>query len=380
MKNILIAVNSFKECADAVAASKLFNKYLDKSLFKVIQKPISDGGDGFLEVCEFNFGLEILTYQITTPYDESYMDCKVGLDRKNKTLYIESAEVLGLRKIPLEKRRPLLLSSKGLGDLLLMIKKDSEQNRYDVNKVIVGIGGTGTMDLGLGACSRFGLKLYDNYGSELKVLPENFYNIAEIEFEPDDFSFELEIILDVDNPLLGNDGGVIYGKQKGASNAELKVIELGWSKVVNILNKNKLTDVTKELSGAGGGLSLGLNLIEKCNYIKAFYFISNDLKVTDNISTIDMILTGEGSFDEQSLMGKGAGAIISMFERENIPIILCSGKIDNKISEQLSMNVFPIELGRYYNSVEESIENFEESIKFACNEIAGMTDILTKIS
>ncbi len=380
MKNILIAVNSFKECADAVAASKLFNKYLDKSLFKVIQKPISDGGDGFLEVCEFNFGLEILAYQITTPYDESYMDCKVGLDRKNKTLYIESADVLGLRKIPLEKRRPLLLSSKGLGDLLLMIKKDSEQNRYDVNKVIVGIGGTGTMDLGLGACSRFGLKLYDNYGSELKVLPENFYNIAEIEFEPDDFPFELEIILDVDNPLLGNDGGVIYGKQKGASNAELKVIELGWSKVVNILNKNKLTDVTKELSGAGGGLSLGLNLIEKCNYIKAFYFISNDLKVTDNISTIDMILTGEGSFDEQSLMGKGAGAIISMFERENIPIILCSGKIDNKISEQLSMNVFPIELGRYYNSVEESIENFEESIKFACNEIAGMTDILTKIS
>jgi glycerate 2-kinase len=380
LKNILIAVNSFKECADAVTASEFFNKYLDKSLFNVIQKPISDGGDGFLEVCEFNFGLEILTYQITTPYDESFISCRVGLDRSNKTLYIESAEVLGLRKIPAGKRHPLLLSSKGLGDLLLIIMKDIEQNRYDVNKVIIGIGGTGTMDMGLGACSRLGLKLYDNYGPGLKVVPENFYNIAKIEFQPDNFPFEIEIVLDVDNPLLGKEGGVIYGKQKGASNAELKVIELGWNKVANILNKNELNDTTKELYGAGGGLSLGLNLIKKCTHKKAFDFISDQLRIGENISTIDMILTGEGSFDEQSLMGKGAGAIISMFEKENIPIILCSGKIDNKISEQLSMNVFPIELGRYYNTVEESIENFEESIKFACNEIAGMTDILTKIS
>ena len=380
MKNILIAVNSYKECADAVEASRLFNKYLDKSLFKTKQKPISDGGDGFLEVCKFNFGLEILTYRITTPYDESYMDCRVGLDKKNKTLYLESAEVLGLRKIPLEKRRPLLLSSKGLGDLLQQVKKDIEKQVIDVKKIIIGIGGTGTMDLGLGACSRLGLKIYDSYGSELKVLPENFCNAAKIEFQPSKLPFEIEIILDVENPLLGKDGGIIYGRQKGASNAELKVIELGWNKIANILNKNELTGVTKELSGAGGGLSLGLGLIQDCTKRKAFDFISKDLNLGNNISNVDMIITGEGSFDEQSLMGKGAGTIISMFERENIPIVLCSGKIDGEVSDKLSMNIFPIELSRYYNSVEESIDNFEESIKFACNEIGGMTDILTKIS
>ena len=136
MKNILTAVNSYKECADAVEASKLFNRYLDKSLFKVRQNPISDGGDGFLEVCKFNFELEILTYRITTPYDESYMDCRVGLDRKNKTLYIESAEILGLRRIPIQKRRPLLLSSKGLGDLLQQIKKDIEQHKLGLRDLL----------------------------------------------------------------------------------------------------------------------------------------------------------------------------------------------------------------------------------------------------
>jgi glycerate kinase len=107
MKNILVAVNSFKETADAVEVAELFNKYLDKSLFKVILKPISDGGDGFLEVCRFHFGLGILDYTINTPYDDTFMDCKVGLDREKKTLYIESAEVLGLKKIPEDKRHPL---------------------------------------------------------------------------------------------------------------------------------------------------------------------------------------------------------------------------------------------------------------------------------
>ena len=380
MKNILIAVNSFKECANAVEVSKLFNKYLDKSLFKVIQKPISDGGDGFLEVCKFSFGLEILTYQITTPYDNSYMDSQVGLDRKSRTLYIESAEVLGLKRIPLTKRQPLSLNSKGLGDLLLLIKEDIEQLKFEANKVIIGVGGTGTMDLGLGMCSRFGLKLFNSYGSELEVFPEYFYEASEIDFEPAKLHFDIEIILDVDNPLLGVGGGIIYGKQKGASNTELEIIESGWNKIVNILNKNKLTDITKELSGAGGGLPVGLGLFQNSVEKQANDFISTDLKINNNESLIEMVITGEGSFDEQSLMGKGADTIISMFEKESIPVVLCCGKIDDKVSEKLSMNVFPIELSRYYNSVEESIYYFEESIKFACDEIAGMTDILTKIS
>jgi len=236
------------------------------------------------------------------------------------------------------------------------------------------------MDLGLGMCSRFGLKLFNSYGSELEVFPEYFYEASEIDFEPAKLPFEIEIILDVNNSLLGNHGGIIYGKQKGASNTELEMIESGWNKIVNILNKNKLTDITKELSGAGGGLPVGLGLFQNSVEKQANDFISTDLKINNNESLIEMVITGEGSFDEQSLMGKGADTIISMFEKESIPVVLCCGKIDDKVSEKLSMNVFPIELSRYYNSVEESIYYFEESIKFACDEIAGMTDILTKIS
>lgn len=377
MKNILIAVNSFKETADAVAVSDLFNKYLDKSLFNVIQKPISDGGDGFLEVCKFHFDLEILNYSITTPYDETYIDCKVGLDRRNKTLYIESAEVLGLKRIPIDKRHPQILNSKGLGDLLELIRLDVEELKYEADKIVIGIGGTGTMDMGLGMCSRFGLKLFDINGSEIDVLPENFSDAVDIEFRKPNLPFTFETVLDVDNPLLGNNGGIIFGMQKGALTDELKQIESGWSKIVNLLKNNYLTDIPKELPGAGGGLAAGLNLLCETSKKSAKDFISNDLKIDMDDSVIDMVITGEGKFDEQSLMGKGAGVIINLFEEVNIPVVLCCGKIDYKVSEQLSMNVFPMELITY---IDDPVNNFEKAISIACDEISGMTDILTKIS
>jgi glycerate 2-kinase len=380
MKNILVAPNSFKECADAVRVVELFKKYLDKSIFNVIQKPISDGGDGFLNVCKQYFKLETLTYSVSTPYDESRMDCNIGVDRINKTIYIESANILGLKRIPKDKRHPLTLSSKGLGDLFNLIIKDIIDLKISVDKVIIGIGGTGTMDMGLGVCSLFGLKLFDSYKNELPVVPENFVRIAEYLWQDVKLPFSIETIIDVNNPLLGKDGGAkVFGSQKGATKGEIKVIELGWNKLLNLFIKNGLIDLSDGLSGAGGGLEAGLEIFFDSTAIHANEFITGSLS-SEIINKIDMVVTGEGAFDNQSLMGKGAGIVVSMFQDQNIPIVLCCGRIDESVTDELSMNVFPIELGRFYNSTEESIRNFEESIKLACNEIAGMTDILTKIS
>jgi len=377
MKNILVAVNSFKETADAVQVSELFNKYLDKSIFNVIQKPISDGGDGFLEVCRFHFNLEIIEYTVSSPNNDSYIDCKVGLDNKNKTLYIESAEVIGLKKVPDYERNPLKLNSKGLGELIDLISKDIEELKFDVEKVIIGIGGTATMDMGLGLCSYFGLKLFDVSGNELEVLPENFSKAADIEFDKPDFPFAIELVLDVNNPLLGKDGGILFGPQKGAAKADLQIIESGWRNISNLLKNNYLINSSKPQYGAGGGLQTGFSLLSECKIIPAKDFIINNLRISENINDIDMVITGEGAFDKQSFMGKGAGIIIDLFDEKNIPVALCCGRIDYSISEQLSMNIFPMELITY---VDDPVTNFEEAIKIACSEISGMTDILTKFS
>ena len=204
IKKILIAPNSFKEVADSDIIAELFKKYLSNvTSLKIETFPISDGGDGFLNVCKSAFNLDLVKYRITTPYDESFFDCEVGYDKIKQSLYIESAKVLGLRVIPEDQRHPLSLSSKGLGDLLLQINKDVKENRLNIKEVFIGVGGTGTNDLGLGACSRFELELEDIYGKRNPVIPEYFHRVKNVKWSKPDLLFNITTISDVNNPLMG---------------------------------------------------------------------------------------------------------------------------------------------------------------------------------
>jgi glycerate kinase len=368
LMNILIAPNSFKECADSVTVSNLFNQFLSP-YYNTIRKPISDGGDGFLEVCNFYFNLELIEYEISTPFDDSIIKCYAGLDRINKTLHVESADVLGLKVIPKEKRHPLLLSSKGLGDLMISVEKDIEGKKYDVNKLILGIGGTGTMDMGLGACSRFGMKLSDIFGKQMEIIPGNFHKTGSIDWTKPDLPFELELIVDVDNPLIGQDGASrIFGKQKGSTGGEIEVIELGFNKLINLFQNKGLLNSINNLSGAGGGVPAGLEIFFGCSIKNAEYFIKDYLGFQKLSGNIDAVITGEGSFDAQSFSGKGAGIILDIFIDKKIPVFLCCGKIDGSI--QFDSNVHPIELAKYFSNSAEAIEKFEDSIKYACEEIS----------
>jgi len=166
-KLILIAPNSFKECASSVEIARLIRDGLEKYIpnSQLIVKPISDGGDGFLEVCQFYFGGNIIHYKISTPYDDLSFDCPVLYNPDNKKLYIESAEVLGLKIIPQKYRKPMYLSSKGMGELLLQINDNIDDHKIDCREIIIGIGGTGTVDMGLGMCSQLGMLFLDTNGN-----------------------------------------------------------------------------------------------------------------------------------------------------------------------------------------------------------------------
>ena len=150
MKKILLANNSYKESASSVDAASYFQKYLSTTCLKIIVQPISDGGDGFLGVCQKNYDLDIISFTIPFPYLEHInMIVPVGYSSKLKAIFIESSEVLGLKKIPPAKRHPLDLSSVGLGNLLNKIKL--KFNSDHLNRIVIGIGGTGTIDMGIGA-------------------------------------------------------------------------------------------------------------------------------------------------------------------------------------------------------------------------------------
>ena len=264
MKKILIAPNSYKGSADSVTAAIQFKKYLSKFIhpdkFEFIVKPISDGGDGFLNVCKNIFDLEILSYLISAPSDKEKIKIELGYSLKRKSVYIESAKILGLEMIPVSERRQLELSSKGMGELLFHLKKLKEEESLEIEKVIIGIGGTGTSDLGIGCAGFFGLKLFDANEKPLKLIPENFYKAEKISLPKVNLPFEIGIVIDVDNPLLGEKGAAkVYAKQKGASSEEINIIEKGFVKILNLMKIRK-AEISK-LSGAGRRTCGGIEFI-----------------------------------------------------------------------------------------------------------------------
>ncbi len=372
--NILIAPNSFKEVADSDKVAELFRKYLQsKASYSIETLPISDGGDGFLNVCKSIFNLETLNYEITTPYDETKLSCEVGYDPEGKKIYIESARILGLRVIPQKERKPLKLSSKGMGDLFIGISEDIKSQKIDVKEVIIGVGGTGTNDLGLGVCSRYGLELYDIYGKKDIIIPEYYYRVKDLKWKRPEFAFTINVIQDVDNPLLGARGASrIFGRQKGADRGEVEVMELGFHKIINIMKKKHLNRSFDNLSGAGGGLAAGLNIFFGATSISAAEFIRKELKLDSRLEKADIIITGEGSFDNQSLSGKGAGIIVIRATKLGKRVILCCGSVENEIINNLSDNVEIIEINSFFNSRVEAIKNFEKGIEYTCNKINSL--------
>jgi len=371
---VLVAPNSFKECADSVELVTLFENGFDKHLPKNIKskikfdyKPISDGGDGFLEVCKYHLGLEKLHFEISYPYSEEKFLCPVGYWESKKILFIESAEVLGLKKIPEDQRKPMELSSKGMGELLIQILDGIDNGLLDVEHVIIGIGGTGTNDLGLGMMEVFGLELYDKNDNKLDVLPKNFELVEKIVVPEVNFPFKLETIIDVENPLLGEKGACkSFAHQKGATEFDIVHLEKGFENILHELELEK--EFIAKLSGAGGGLAAAFKIFFNAEEKFASDFIEKYLEIKLENSDYNLIITGEGKFDFQSFMNKGSMIIANKFAQKNIPVYIVCGEAEGILPDD--ENIHLIELAEYFDSTEESIANIDKGIDIACKQIS----------
>lgn len=376
--NILLAPNSFKECADSVIISGILSKELRRlSEFSVIEKPLSDGGDGFLSVCEKLFGGRHLTYHIKNIYSDLIKSIDVLLSEDRSTIYIESADIVGLRNIPKELRDSIELNTAPLGKLLKNLMLYVNKQKILVSEVIIGVGGTATVDFGLGAASVFGLQMYDEKGNDLAVKPVNYMNVQTIEFDKINLPFRIKAIADVTTPLFGINNAIeMYSEQKGANHKQIQKLLYGFTNIYNILQNKDLIESSKQLNGAGGGLAAGLQIFFDAEIITSSEFINTQILKDISLNDIDAVITGEGAFDLQSLENKGAHVIIEKISKWNtsgnnlvLPMFLVCGKVDQNIVSGLPKNVMVIELSKYFNSQEESIRNYETGLKKAAKEI-----------
>ncbi|OGU64801.1 MAG: hypothetical protein A2279_00045 [Stygiobacter sp. RIFOXYA12_FULL_38_9] len=372
--NILIAPNSFKECADSVEISE----YMKTSLFRLLPeelraqinfdlKPISDGGDGFLQVAQRIFGLEFLHFEISYPHSDEKFFCAVAYSEETKTMYVETAEVLGLKLIPQEFRNPMHLSSKGMGDLLIHLNDSVEDGVLAIEKVVIGVGGTAINDLGLGMLQTVGWKFLDEDDNEIDPLPVNLSRIKGFEGEKIEVPFKIELIVDVDNPLIGDQGAsLVFSLQKGASEEEAEEMDKGFQDVLSVLGiSEKKIDL---LNGSGGGLTAAFELFFDVDVKYATDFIVDELKIHDTINNnYDIVITGEGQLDSKSLMNKGAMLVVNEFAEKEVPIYLVCGQTEGDLPDVENLHV--LEVAEYFNSEEESIEKIDKGIEMACKKI-----------
>jgi len=251
--HILIACDSFKDALPADAVCRAIAAGLKRSRPDAVitEMPLSDGGEGLLEVLRAPLGLEWIEQDVADPLGRSIKG-RYGLSADRQTCVVEMAEASGLQRLTLAERDPRKTSTLGTGQLL------ADARARGARRAILAIGGSATNDAGIGAAAALGWGFLDGTGATLPPDGGHLKDIARLVPAPAPFE-SMEVLCDVTNPLFGPNGAAwIYGRQKGGSDAVLAELDEGL--------KHLATQVTAQLgrdvaglpgAGAAGGLGYG---------------------------------------------------------------------------------------------------------------------------
>ena len=305
---ILIAPDKFKgsltaqQVCDAVEEG-LKIKYPDSNYIKF---PMADGGEGTADILTSICGGQKIKAPARDPLFRN-IEASYGLSPDGTTAFIEMASASGLLLLKPEERNPILTSTIGTGDLIL------DALERGVASIILGCGGSATHDVGMGMAVAMGVKFYDAYGLELLSIGKSlkmvsYFTINGLQSNINDCRFT--VIADVDNPLLGLNGATeIFSRQKGASNHAVEELESGTKHFIAILEK-KIPGISNfRGAGAGGGFPVSAKAFLNASHQRGIDFVMNFSHIEDKIKQCDLVITGEGKFDAQSLNGKVVSGI-----------------------------------------------------------------------
>ncbi len=333
--NILIAPNAFKNALAAdEAAFAIQEGFMQSELDCTCECfPIGDGGDGtgelILKKCDGNIfeadAHDALGRKIKSTF---------GLIDNGGTAVIEMANASGLRLLKPEELNPLVALSFGTGE---QMKAALDKG---VKKIILGMGGSATVDGGCGILKALGVRFFNAEKKEMINLPGALIELDNIDYSHADkriFECEVAVLCDVDNLLLGPNGAsAMFGPQKGASPEAVKKLDAALTRLSQVVKQQTNKDIsTIKYGGTAGGAAAGLfgminaKLVNGINYFLDLTGFDAALRKTD------LVITGEGSIDEQTLQGKGPFGVAQRSKSKGIPVIGLAGKIPERADKKL---------------------------------------------
>ncbi|MBC8368404.1 MAG: glycerate kinase, partial [Planctomycetes bacterium] len=310
---ILAAFDKFKDsmtAATACEAAARGARAVYGTQVTVVQTPLTDGGEGFCNILTNAAKGHIETHVVCGPLGAD-LEAPLGwceietlpaaVQRslnlnQGKIAIIEMAAAAGLEQVPAERRHPKNCTTYGVGELIRIAVAES------ADAILLGIGGSATSDLGLGALQALGLQFINSEGHLVEqALPRDWPHIQTIQGKLDVPTPPIFIACDVDNPLLGPRGAAaIYGPQKGLTANELDAFETQAAHMAEQLCQHFAQPSTcQEIpgSGAAGGIGFGLNLACGAHYLAGFDLVTDWLELNSKIAAADLILSGEGCID-----------------------------------------------------------------------------------
>ncbi|MDB6112454.1 MAG: Glycerate 2-kinase [Pedosphaera sp.] len=321
---VLIVPDKFKGTLTAQAAAqaiaKGWQRIRPEDALELL--PMSDGGDGFGEVISAQMGAKA---QPLKTVDAAHCPCRTKWwwQPGSKTAIIESANIIGLAQLPPGRFHPFKLDTFGLGAAIRAAAAKGAR------RCLIGIGGSATNDGGFGLARALGWEFLDHSGSAITEWTQ-LHALHRVRRPKRSRWFaSLVVAVDVQNPLLGPQGcSRIYGPQKGLRKEDFPLAERCLGRLAEVVKQELRHDYANEPgAGAAGGLGFGLRCFLGARMQAGFDLFARHAELAKRLREADLVLTGEGAIDRQTLMGKGVGQIGQWCRQRNLPCLALAGRV-----------------------------------------------------
>lgn len=369
---IVIAPDSYKESLSALeVATQIeagFREVFPNATY--VKLPVADGGEGTVEAMVAATDGEIIEMDVTGPLGEP-VRAFYGISGDKQQAFIEMAAASGLEQVPPELRNPLNTTSWGTGELIRYALDSG------VKSILIGIGGSATNDGGIGMVQALGARLLDQNGEPLGLGGGEVAKLASIDISELDKRLKecrIEVACDVTNLLTGKEGAsAIFGPQKGATPQMVEELDQALEHYAKIIARDLDINVL-ELSGGGAAGGMGAALYAFCGaqLRQGIEIVTEALKLDELVRDADLVITGEGRIDSQSIHGKVPIGVAKVAKRYNKPVIGIAGSLtpDVGVVHEHGLDAVFSVLYRIC-TLEEALENAGDNLRKASRNIAA---------
>lgn len=373
---IVIAADSFKDALPAPQVCAAIADGVSKAMpeAEIVIFPLTDGGDGLAEVFSHHLGGSVIQMQAYDPLGRE-IQCTYILSANGEKAFIEMAQASGLQRLSLEERNPMLTSSYGTGQMIAHALDSGVQH------ILLGLGGSATNDAGIGMAAALGFEFYTSQGKELLPRGESLLAIERIGIEnvhPALANTQFEALCDVKNPLFGHSGAAyVFGPQKGASAAMVERLDEGLQHFASLLQQTFGQDFASAIgAGAAGGLGAGCLAFLKAQLFPGIEAVMNLTNFDAALEGADLIITGEGRLDGQTLGGKLIRGICARATQHGIPTIALCGTID---TDQPFIDLIGLKaafaIGRKLQIFDDALASTEENLRFTAEQVMKVVSL-----